>query len=128
MDAKEEKNFELIAKIWTNYLGMEVNAQDVASMMVLLKIARTRNGSGPNTFKDASWYAESAAEICERIKGPRKGCKTCEYDQYRWHKDTEEAWQKSCDTYEAHCKDCRINGYINYIPKIELINKEEIEL
>lgn len=36
-------NLENIAKFWSVYLKKDVNAQDVATMMVLLKLARMMN-------------------------------------------------------------------------------------
>lgn len=55
-----------IADYWGNYLGIEINAFDVAKMMVLLKISRAQFGSEWNTddYLDMAGYALLGAEIC----------------------------------------------------------------
>lgn len=55
-----------IADYWSNYLDMEINAFDVAKMMVLLKISRAQFGSEWNTddYLDMAGYALLGAEIC----------------------------------------------------------------
>ena len=55
-----------IANFWTMYLGMRVTAHDVAIMMTLLKIARTKLGDRTDdTYIDASAYMAIAGE-CEK--------------------------------------------------------------
>ena len=44
-----ENTFTDIAKLWSVYLGRTVSAEDVALMMVLLKIARMKAGSSRRT-------------------------------------------------------------------------------
>lgn len=39
-----KESFGRIAAMWSAYLGTEVTDQDVAMMMVLLKVSRARNG------------------------------------------------------------------------------------
>lgn len=53
-----------IARLWTAYLGVQITPVEVATMMVLLKIARTRTGA-PNIdcWVDAAGYAALAGEI-----------------------------------------------------------------
>ena len=41
-----ENSFEAIAAFWSTYKGVEFSAHDVAMMMALLKIARTKSGRG----------------------------------------------------------------------------------
>ena len=58
-----EDNFKLIAQLWDAYLDTEITPQDVAVMMILLKIARISTG----TNKDDNWvdiagYAACGAE------------------------------------------------------------------
>ena len=55
-----------IADYWGNYLGIEINAFDVAKMMVLLKFSRAQFGSEWNTddYLDMAGYALLGAEIC----------------------------------------------------------------
>lgn len=61
---KPEDNFTRIADYWSVYLDYPVYPQDVANMMILLKIARA--GSGAPTFDsyvDIAGYAACAGEI-----------------------------------------------------------------
>ena len=53
-----------IAKLWSWYMKKEVTAYDVAMMMLLLKLARTKTGRFNNDdLVDACGYAAIAAEI-----------------------------------------------------------------
>ena len=59
-----ENNFTVIAKMWSFYLGMPINAADVAAMMILLKVARI--GSGQvliDNWIDIAGYAACGGEI-----------------------------------------------------------------
>lgn len=59
-----ENNFQLIADLWTDYLGEKVSSVDVAMMMCLLKIARIKNGGGTgDSFVDLAGYAACGGEI-----------------------------------------------------------------
>lgn len=61
-----EDVFGKIADYWGKYLGIEINAFDVAKMMILLKISRAQFGSEWNTddYLDMAGYALLGAEIC----------------------------------------------------------------
>ena len=60
------ENHSNIAKLWSAYLDVNINAHDVAIMMALLKIARTKLGKRtPDTYIDASAYMAIAGEIEE---------------------------------------------------------------
>lgn len=61
-----EDNFAVIAALWTAYIGTDVAPKDVAMMMALLKIARAKAGSKPDTYVDLAGYAACGAEISER--------------------------------------------------------------
>ena len=53
-----------IARLWAAYLGAPITNHDVALMMVLLKVARTQNGSSnPDDYLDICGYAAIAGEI-----------------------------------------------------------------
>ncbi len=53
-----------IAKLWSAYKDVEITAHDVAIMMALLKIARTKLGSvSMDTYIDMSAYSSIAGEI-----------------------------------------------------------------
>ena len=56
-----------IAKLWTAYLDIEIKPEDVALMMSLLKIARTKLGRfNIDDFEDGSAYISIAGEIITR--------------------------------------------------------------
>ena len=59
-------NFGMIAKYWSTYLSKDITANDVCSLMELLKIARRK--SNPNyadNYIDSAGYAALAFEVCE---------------------------------------------------------------
>jgi hypothetical protein len=57
-------NHKNIAKLWSAYKGIEITAHDVAIMMCLLKIARTKLGEvSEDTYIDMAAYGAIAGEI-----------------------------------------------------------------
>ena len=60
-DASE--NFKLIGKFWSAYLGVTINAADVATLMALLKIARSRGSDHADNFVDLCGYAALSGEL-----------------------------------------------------------------
>lgn len=58
-------NFGLISRLWGAYLNRPVAAEDVAVMMLLLKIARSQTGHvyEPDHYVDMCGYAACAGEI-----------------------------------------------------------------
>ena len=62
-----ENNFNTIARLWTDYIGatnVSFTAQDVASMMILMKLARIKNGGGTgDSYVDIAGYAACGGEI-----------------------------------------------------------------
>lgn len=61
-----ENNFKFIADMWSVYLGKSIYPSDVALMMVMLKIARTKTGKfHADNFVDMAGYAACAAELAE---------------------------------------------------------------
>lgn len=62
-----QQNFDCIAGLWVNYLdnrgelGLQINAQDVAQMLILLKASRQRNQHNPDNLIDQAGYAQCAA-------------------------------------------------------------------
>ena len=57
-------NHQNIAKLWSAYLDVEIKAHDVAIMMTLLKVARTKLGAvSEDTYIDMSAYSAIAGEI-----------------------------------------------------------------
>jgi len=58
------ENHSNIAKLWSAYLDIPVTAHDVALMMVLLKMARTKLGAiSRDTYVDMAAYGAIAGEI-----------------------------------------------------------------
>ena len=63
------KNHDNIAKLWSAYLDVKIEAHDVAIMMALLKIARTKLGAvSKDTYIDMSAYSAIAGEIKFKYK------------------------------------------------------------
>jgi hypothetical protein len=60
-----EENFERIAKIWGVILSVDITREDVAMMMVGLKVARYASKSGfqPDTWIDVAGYAGCGFEV-----------------------------------------------------------------
>ena len=59
-----ESNFGLIAGLWSEYLRKDISVIDVAMMMVLLKVARIKNGGGSgDSFVDIAGYAACGGEL-----------------------------------------------------------------
>jgi hypothetical protein len=60
-----EENFTRIAKIWSVIVGVEISPEDVAMMMVGLKVARYASKSGfqPDTWIDIAGYAGCGYEV-----------------------------------------------------------------
>lgn len=58
-----EDNFKTIAGLWSAYLDKEISSIDVAMMMALMKIARIKAGTKPDSFVDLAGYAACGAEI-----------------------------------------------------------------
>ena len=57
-------NHKNIAKLWSAYKDVEITAHDVAIMMCLLKIARTKLGDvSEDTYIDMAAYGAIAGEI-----------------------------------------------------------------
>ena len=58
------ENHNNIAKLWSAYTDTDISAHDVAIMMSLLKIARTKLGAvSKDTYIDMSAYGAIAGEI-----------------------------------------------------------------
>ena len=79
------ENHNNIAKLWSAYLDSKIETHDVAIMMVLLKIARTKLGDvSKDTYVDMSAYGAIAGEIKFRepkkeSEGERRGRETLTY-------------------------------------------------
>lgn len=59
-------NFENIAQLWSAYLQSSLSKKDVALMMALLKIARTKTGTvNLDDFIDGAAYVAIGGELDE---------------------------------------------------------------
>ena len=78
-------NHNNIARLWSAYLDVKIEAHDVAILMTLLKIARTKLGIvSEDTYIDMSAYGAIAGEIKfkepkKESEGERRGKETLEY-------------------------------------------------
>ena len=62
-----ESNFATIAKLWSDYLDKDISAQNVADMMILMKISRIKNGGGTgDSYVDIAGYAACGNEILSK--------------------------------------------------------------
>ena len=81
------ENHKNIAKLCSAYLDYTVTPHDVAILMCLLKVARTKLGAiSKDTYMDMSAYSAIAGEIKfnepkkeEEEEGERRGRETAEY-------------------------------------------------
>ena len=63
-------NHDNIAKLWSAYLDQPLTGHEVAVMMCLLKIARTKLGKRTrDTYADGAAYMAIAGEIQEKLNG-----------------------------------------------------------
>lgn len=69
-----EDNFVVIGKYWSTYLGREITALDVATMMSLFKIGRLTSGKGTeDSYIDLIGYAACAGELFSAWKRDENG-------------------------------------------------------
>ncbi|MGV9668664.1 DUF6378 domain-containing protein [Nocardia niigatensis] len=57
------ESFARIAGLWSAYLGADLTARDVANLMVLLKVSRSKHGYRPDDYIDIAGYAALAERI-----------------------------------------------------------------
>ena len=59
-----EDNFSCIAGLWSAYLGHPITSQQVAVLMILLKVARSKSSPAySDNYVDICGYAACAAEV-----------------------------------------------------------------
>lgn len=58
-----ESNFGLIADLWTAYKGVDFRPDEVAAMMILLKLARHKSAKKFDNPVDIAGYAACMAEV-----------------------------------------------------------------
>lgn len=66
---RPEDSFEDIGNFWSDYLEVELTEIDVAIMMILLKIARMKEGEvDVDNLVDIAGYSENAGRILEDLE------------------------------------------------------------
>lgn len=61
-----EDCFAVIAGLWGSYLGISISSKDVAMLMVLLKVARSKGNDGyADNYIDIAGYAACAGELTD---------------------------------------------------------------
>ena len=81
-----------IASLWGAYLGKEITARDVALMMALLKIARTKLGNhNRDDYIDGAGYLAIAGEIADdnSVFEPKQLELDLHLEHTRHHKDND---------------------------------------
>ena len=74
------KNHENIAKLWSGYLGVDLSALDVLTMMALLKVARTKAGDyDSDNYIDLIGYSALAGQLAS-IEDEKRKKRTLKYD------------------------------------------------
>lgn len=64
-----ENNLSLIAALWSDYIGYKFRPDEVAIMMVLLKIARGKTGKNHvDNYVDMAGYTALAAEVSGSVR------------------------------------------------------------
>lgn len=73
---RPETNFQRIADLWTAYTGHWITASDVASMMILMKVARIQasKGKSSDSWVDIAGYAACGSEIALGEEGDNVQC------------------------------------------------------
>jgi hypothetical protein len=64
-----ENTFAIIADMWTAYLKTNLKPEDVAAMMILMKVARMTHGFKADNWVDVIGYAALGGEIASRRAG-----------------------------------------------------------
>lgn len=86
-----EVNFTRIADLWSVYLDLEVTAVDVAHMMTLLKISRSKeNPAGVDNWIDIAGYAALGGELAAIEAESRD----LEADMSASHQERVDAWMR----------------------------------
>ena len=113
-----EDNFRAIAEMWSAYLGCELSEEDVAMMMVLLKVARVATGTGKtDNFIDICGYAACAYEEYNKLHKDESEqrvitevCPNCGAENtIEWNADEEGymAYCPRCGAGMMLCDDCQ---------------------
>lgn len=56
-------SFNRIGLFWSAYLGVKVDALDVAKMMILLKVSRAKHNNHRDSYVDIIGYVECASRL-----------------------------------------------------------------
>lgn len=58
------ESFNRIAGLWSAYLGNQVSSLDVARMMILLKVSRSKHNNQRDSYVDIVGYVECIDQLC----------------------------------------------------------------
>lgn len=58
-----KKNFKDVADLWSGWLGIGIGELDVAVLMVLMKVARLKNGYHRDSVVDIGGYAGTMEKL-----------------------------------------------------------------
>jgi hypothetical protein len=61
-----KKSFQTIAAFWSTYLDIEINPEQVAVMMALLKVSRSKTDKSFDTYLDFASYAILTDKVREK--------------------------------------------------------------
>jgi hypothetical protein len=65
------KQLSYVGRMWSNYLGVAVRAEQVAMCMVMMKLSRSKCGEyNPDDYIDLIGYAALAGELRAREEEP----------------------------------------------------------
>lgn len=68
------ESFGRIAGLWSAYLGRTVTPLDVANLMILLKVSRTKGTFHRDSYVDIGGYSALAEQLALDLdRGPKKG-------------------------------------------------------
>lgn len=125
-----ESNFQIIADLWNAYTGHKYTPVDVANMMILLKLARIKNGGGTgDSFVDIAGYAACGGEINAEKDTKDRNCSKCRFYNHSAKECMKRGkcmYQEGCWEDDNRCVSCafgpsvfeepgkRCNGCVNY--------------
>lgn len=62
-------SFQRIAGLWSAYTGIPIDKYDVAKMMMILKISRSKNGNHRDSYVDIVGYVECIDKLLDLDHG-----------------------------------------------------------
>jgi hypothetical protein len=132
------ESFDRIAKLWGSYLGSEVTGLDVANLMILLKVSRTKGTFHRDSYVDIGGYAglgeqlHLAAEVIDaevvetrvwrHLSEVPLHLTVLDADGDKWRHDRHEGWQ----CWRSGELDTDINDPEQYEPFTEVVEEPAV--